>query len=106
VGEKDDKRQLKTYLFPRYHQLDATRKLLVAVLVDGAGQKYLVQHSAGSGKTKTSAWAAHFCADLQLSFGASKPATHRRFKTGHHVGGIGRKNRLVRTCWQGVMIRS
>jgi type I restriction enzyme R subunit len=64
VGEKDDKRQLKTYLFPRYHQLDATRKLQVAVLVDGAGQKYLVQHSAGSGKTKTIAWAAHFFADL------------------------------------------
>jgi hypothetical protein len=42
----------------------------------------------------------------ELSFGASKPATHRRFKTSHHVGGIGRKNPLVRTCWQGVMIRS
>jgi hypothetical protein len=41
-----------------------------------------------------------------VSFGASKPATHRRFKTSHHVGGIGRKNPLVRTCWQGVMIRS
>jgi type I restriction enzyme R subunit len=64
VGEKDDKRQLKTYLFPRYHQLDATRKLQDAVLADGAGCKYLVQHSAGSGKTKTIAWAAHFFADL------------------------------------------
>ncbi|MFN7812210.1 MAG: type I restriction endonuclease subunit R, partial [Planctomycetia bacterium] len=64
VGEKDDKRQLKTYLFPRYHQLDATRKLQEAVLADGAGQKYLVQHSAGSGKTKTIAWTAHFFADL------------------------------------------
>ncbi len=64
VGEKDDKRQLKTHLFPRYHQLDATRKLQDAVLADGAGQKYLVQHSAGSGKTKTIAWTAHFFADL------------------------------------------
>jgi type I restriction enzyme R subunit len=64
VGEKDDKRQLKAYLFPRYHQLDATRKLQDAVLADGAGQKYLIQHSAGSGKTKTIAWTAHFFADL------------------------------------------
>jgi type I restriction enzyme, R subunit len=64
VGEKDDKRQLKTYLFPRYHQLDATRKLQSAVLEDGPGAKYLIQHSAGSGKTKTIAWTAHFFADL------------------------------------------
>jgi len=64
VAEKDDKRQLKTYLFPRYHQLDATRKLQAAVLADGPGSKYLVQHSAGSGKTKTIAWTAHFFADL------------------------------------------
>ena len=64
VGEKDDKRQLKTYLFPRYHQLDATRKLQAAVMEDGPGSKYLIQHSAGSGKTKTIAWTAHFFADL------------------------------------------
>jgi type I restriction enzyme R subunit len=64
VGEKDDKRQLKAYLFPRYHQLDATRKLQIAVLEDGAGNRYLVQHSAGSGKTKTISWTAHFFADL------------------------------------------
>ncbi|MBM4058986.1 MAG: type I restriction endonuclease subunit R, partial [Planctomycetes bacterium] len=64
VGEKDDKRQLKAYLFPRYHQLDATRKLIAAVLADGPGEKYLVQHSAGSGKTKTISWTAHFLADL------------------------------------------
>ena len=64
VGEKDDKRQLKAYLFPRYHQLDATRKLHAAVLEDGPGAKYLIQHSAGSGKTKTIAWTAHFFADL------------------------------------------
>jgi type I restriction enzyme R subunit len=64
VAEKDDKRQLKTYLFPRYHQLDATRKLQTAVLEDGPGSKYLIQHSAGSGKTKTIAWTAHFFADL------------------------------------------
>ena len=64
VGERDDKRQLKTYLFPRYHQLAATRRLQAAVLDDGPGRKYLIQHSAGSGKTKTIAWTAHFFADL------------------------------------------
>jgi len=36
-----------------------------------------------------------------LSFGTSKPATHRRLKTGHRVGGTGWKNPLNRTCWQG-----
>ena len=64
VGEKDEKKQLKSYLFPRYHQLDATRKLQAAVLADKPGGKYLIQHSAGSGKTKSIAWSAHFLADL------------------------------------------
>ena len=64
VGEKDDKKQLKSYLFPRYHQLDVTRKLQAAVLADKPGGKYLIQHSAGSGKTKSIAWSAHFLADL------------------------------------------
>ena len=46
VTEKDDKKKLTRYLFPRYHQLDATRKLLNAVKAEGAGGKYLIQHSA------------------------------------------------------------
>lgn len=64
VGERDSKKKLKRYLFPRYHQLDATRKLRAAVLAEGAGGKYLIQHSAGSGKTNSIAWSAHFLADL------------------------------------------
>ena len=64
VTEKDDKKKLTRYLFPRYHQLDATRKLLRAVQAEGAGGKYLIQHSAGSGKTNSIAWTAHFFADL------------------------------------------
>ncbi len=64
VAEKDDKKQLKRWIFPRYHQLDATRKLQEAILAEGAGQKYLIQHSAGSGKTNSIAWSAHFLADL------------------------------------------
>lgn len=64
VAQKDKKQQIQTIIFPRYHQLDATRKLQTAVLADGPGGKYLVQHSAGSGKTNSIAWTAHFLADL------------------------------------------
>ncbi|CAM2286420.1 type I site-specific deoxyribonuclease [Ralstonia mannitolilytica] len=64
IGKRDDKKQLKSVIFPRYHQLDATRKLVADVLERGAGQRYLIQHSAGSGKTNSIAWTAHFLADL------------------------------------------
>ncbi len=64
VAQKDSKKQLKKIIFPRFHQLDATRKLLAAVLEEGPGGKYLIQHSAGSGKTNSIAWSAHFLADL------------------------------------------
>lgn len=64
VGKRDDKKQLKAVVFPRYHQLDATRKLVADVLAQGPGQRYLIQHSAGSGKTNSIAWTAHFLADL------------------------------------------
>ena len=64
VAQKDNKKQIKKIIFPRYHQLDATRKLQAAVLKDGPGGKYLIQHSAGSGKTNSIAWSAHFLADL------------------------------------------
>ncbi|MDP2806237.1 MAG: DEAD/DEAH box helicase family protein [Gallionellaceae bacterium] len=64
VAKRDSKKQITQIIFPRYHQLDATRKLLAAVLAEGAGNKYLIQHSAGSGKTNSIAWTAHFLADL------------------------------------------
>ena len=60
----DDKKHLIDFIFPRYHQLDVTRKLQAAVLAEGAGARYLVQHSAGSGKTNSIAWTAHFLAEL------------------------------------------
>lgn len=63
-AKRDAKRQIKGLIFPRYHQLDATRRLRAAVLAEGPGQKYLIQHSAGSGKTNSIAWSAHFLADL------------------------------------------
>ncbi|KAA8728657.1 type I restriction endonuclease subunit R [Corynebacterium phocae] len=46
-------------IFPRYHQLRATEKVVNDVYANGVGSKYLIQHSAGSGKTKTIAWLAH-----------------------------------------------
>jgi len=52
VAHKDSKKQLKKIIFPRFHQLDATRKLLAAVLEEVPGGKYLIQHSAGSGETE------------------------------------------------------
>lgn len=64
IGKRNDKKQMTSVIFPRYHQLDATRKLVVDVLANGAGERYLIQHSAGSGKTNSIAWTAHFLADL------------------------------------------
>ena len=64
VAKKDKKQQIESIIFPRYHQLDGTRKLQAAVLSEGPGRKYLIQHSAGSGKTNSIAWSAHFLADL------------------------------------------
>jgi type I restriction enzyme R subunit len=64
VPVKNAKKQLVGWIFPRYHQLSVTRKLVAAVTREGPGNKYLVQHSAGSGKTNSIAWSAHFLADL------------------------------------------
>lgn len=64
IAKRDHKKQPKSTIFPRYHQLDATRKLVADVLANGPGQRYLIQHSAGSGKTNSIAWTAHFLADL------------------------------------------
>ena len=64
VTQKDSKKKVAKIIFPRFHQLDATRKLLATVLAEGQGGKYLIQHSAGSGKTNSIAWTAHFLADL------------------------------------------
>lgn len=64
VCKRDSKKQITGILFPRYHQLDVTRQLIAKVLEEGPGQKYLIQHSAGSGKTNSIAWTAHFLADL------------------------------------------
>ena len=54
----------ETMIFPRYHQLDAVRKLVAHAKVEGAGRNYLIQHSAGSGKSNSIAWLAHRLASL------------------------------------------
>ncbi len=54
----------ETMIFPRYHQLDAVRKLVAHAASHGSGRNYLVQHSAGSGKSNTIAWLAHRLASL------------------------------------------
>lgn len=54
----------ETMIFPRYHQLDAVRKLTAHTRARGAGHNYLVQHSAGSGKSNSIAWLAHRLASL------------------------------------------
>lgn len=51
-------------IFPRFHQLRAVRKLRQMVVEEGPGHNYLIQHSAGSGKTKSMAWLAHQLANM------------------------------------------
>ena len=55
-----------TLIFPRFHQWDAVTRLTAAASVEGPGHKYLIQHSAGSGKTNSIAWTAHRLARLQV----------------------------------------
>jgi type I restriction enzyme R subunit len=64
VAERDRKKEISRVLFPRFHQLAATRALVAAVRKEGPGGRYLIQHSAGSGKTNSIAWTAHFLSDL------------------------------------------
>ena len=58
-GKKKDPIQTKTLFFPRYHQLDVVRKIIADVSAKGVGQTYLIQHSAGSGKSNSITWAAY-----------------------------------------------
>ncbi len=68
IEEKRDDRgrkaRVETMIFPRYHQLDAVRTLVDLARRDGTGQNYLIEHSAGSGKSNTIGWLAHRLASL------------------------------------------
>ncbi len=67
VESRDDRTGRKTRLqiWPRYHQLDVVRGLLGDAVEHGAGTKYLIQHSAGSGKSNSIAWLAHQLIELE-----------------------------------------
>ena len=67
VAEKDEKTGKKRYkqIFPRYHQLTVVRRLLADAQQTGVGKRYLVQHSAGSGKSNSIAWLAHQLVGLE-----------------------------------------
>ncbi len=54
----------ETMIFPRYHQLDSVRKVVAHASAHGSGRNYLIQHSAGSGKSNSIAWFAHRLASL------------------------------------------
>ncbi|MEX2014821.1 MAG: DEAD/DEAH box helicase family protein [Candidatus Saccharimonadales bacterium] len=68
IEEKEDDRGHKVkeerLIFPRYHQRDAVQRLVADAKENGAGKTYLVQHSAGSGKSNTIAWTAHRLSEL------------------------------------------
>jgi type I restriction enzyme R subunit len=76
VEETDEDTGKKTYrqIFPRFHQLDVVRKLLVDAAARGAGQRYLIEHSAGSGKSNSIAWLAHQLISVESPTSPGKPA--------------------------------
>ena len=80
TGKKTTKERL---IFPRYHQLDVVTKLLADVKENGSGKNYLIQHSAGSGKSNSIAWLAHRLSSLhddqnQVIFNSIIVVTDRR----------------------------
>ncbi|WP_008313121.1 type I restriction endonuclease subunit R [Leptolyngbya sp. PCC 6406] len=71
-GDKKDPLPKKTLIFPRYHQRDVVRQLLSHAKTHGPGQKYLIQHSAGSGKSNSITWTAYQLIELYPD-GADRP---------------------------------
>lgn len=67
VTEEEDEEgnKRRKQIFPRYHQLEVVQKLLDSAATNGAGSRYLIQHSAGSGKSNSIAWLAHQLVELK-----------------------------------------
>lgn len=67
VEEKEEKtgKKRRSQIFPRYHQFDVVRQLLADARRSGPGRRYLIQHSAGSGKSNSIAWLAHQLVGLE-----------------------------------------
>ena len=84
VEKKDPKtgKKKREQIFPRFHQLDVVRKLLAHAAAHGPGRRYLIQHSAGSGKSNSIAWLAHQLIGLKkdgtLAFDSIIVITDRR----------------------------
>lgn len=81
--ERDVKTSKEKFIFPRFHQLAVVRKLLAHAKANGSGHNYLIQHSAGSGKSNSIAWLAHQLANLtgpdgQVVFDSVVVITDRR----------------------------
>ncbi len=72
-GAPSDKLSKRTLFFPRYHQLDVVRRLIADTAAKGAGQTYLVQHSAGSGKSNSITWLAYQLIETYPEGGAERP---------------------------------
>ncbi|GAB6142431.1 DEAD/DEAH box helicase family protein [Methylosoma difficile] len=73
IEEKEDwegrKYKKESMIFPRYHQWGVVNQLVAAARTEGTGQKYLIQHSAGSGKSNSIAWVAHQLSSLYTAAG-------------------------------------
>lgn len=76
IEEKEDwegrKYKKESLIFPRYHQWDVVNKLVTAARTEGPGHKYLIQHSAGSGKSNSIAWIAHQLSALYDAHGCKQ----------------------------------
>lgn len=83
---KKTKKKTKKQIFPRYHQLDAVRKILADVKQSPIGKRYLIQHSAGSGKSNSITWLAHQLVGLERDghplFDSIIVVTDRRYLDG------------------------
>ena len=66
LGEVKDVKT-KILVFPRYHQLDVIRRMKAAIVAEGVGNNYLIQHATGSGKSNSIAWLAHLLTHLYRS---------------------------------------
>ena len=64
-GARTERRE--TMIFPRYHQFDSVHRLVATARDDGPGRNYLIQHSAGSGKTNSISWLSHRLASLHTA---------------------------------------
>ena len=90
VDKKDEKtgrKKRKEQHFPRYHQFDVVRKLLADAFASGPGQCYLIQHSAGSGKSNSIAWLAHQLVELKSGGGVTDGLVPTTSKSAGHLSG-------------------